>query len=120
MEPSRDEIWKALESVIDPELRRPVTDLDMVREVEIAGGDVLRPAAELDGDAEGRHVPGAAGDRLHGWQWQHEPAVDEAVARVVEAGDAKPPSLDSDRVTDLDVELSCAGVAEQRLGPARP
>ena len=40
MEPSRDEIWKALEQVIDPELRRPVTDLDMVREIAIAGGDV--------------------------------------------------------------------------------
>ena len=40
MEPSRDEILKALENVIDPELRRPVTELDMVREIEIDGGDV--------------------------------------------------------------------------------
>src|SRR6516165_6636870 len=40
MEPSRDEIWKALEQVIDPELRRPVTDLDMVRDVSIEGGVV--------------------------------------------------------------------------------
>src|SRR5438093_5657162 len=40
MEPSRDAILKALENVIDPELRRPVTELDMVREVEIDGGDV--------------------------------------------------------------------------------
>ena len=39
-EPSRDLILKALEGVIDPELRRPVTELDMVREVEIDGGDV--------------------------------------------------------------------------------
>src|SRR5881398_608484 len=31
---------KALERVIDPELRRPVTELDMVRGVEIEGGDV--------------------------------------------------------------------------------
>src|SRR5881227_1141485 len=31
---------KALERVIDPELRKPVTELDMVRAVEIAGGDV--------------------------------------------------------------------------------
>jgi ATP-binding protein involved in chromosome partitioning len=31
---------KALERVIDPELRRPVTELDMVRGVEIDGGDV--------------------------------------------------------------------------------
>jgi ATP-binding protein involved in chromosome partitioning len=39
-EPSRDLIMKALEGVIDPELRRPVTELDMVRAVEIDGGDV--------------------------------------------------------------------------------
>jgi len=40
MDPSRDEILKALEQVIDPELRRPVTELDMVRDVQIDGGDV--------------------------------------------------------------------------------
>jgi ATP-binding protein involved in chromosome partitioning len=40
MEPSRDAILQALERVIDPELRRPVTELDMVRDVEIDGGDV--------------------------------------------------------------------------------
>ena len=40
MEPSRDEIWAALENVIDPELRRPVTDLDMVRSIDVDGGDV--------------------------------------------------------------------------------
>jgi ATP-binding protein involved in chromosome partitioning len=39
-EPSRDEILRALERVIDPELKRPVTELDMVRDVEIDGGDV--------------------------------------------------------------------------------
>ncbi len=36
----RDEVLRALEHVIDPELRKPVTDLDMVRSVEIEGGDV--------------------------------------------------------------------------------
>src|SRR5207248_8270695 len=40
MEPNRDEIMRALEGVIDPELRRPVTELDMVRGIEIEGGDV--------------------------------------------------------------------------------
>jgi ATP-binding protein involved in chromosome partitioning len=40
MEPAREEILKALEQVIDPELRRPVTELDMVRDVRIEGGDV--------------------------------------------------------------------------------
>ena len=39
-EPNRDLILKALERVIDPELRKPVTELDMVRGVEIDGGDV--------------------------------------------------------------------------------
>ncbi|MGZ4352348.1 MAG: P-loop NTPase, partial [Gaiellaceae bacterium] len=40
MEPSRDAIMAALGNVIDPELRKPVTELDMVRAIEIAGGDV--------------------------------------------------------------------------------
>ena len=40
MEPKRDDIMGALDRVIDPELRRPVTELDMVRGVEIDGGDV--------------------------------------------------------------------------------
>jgi ATP-binding protein involved in chromosome partitioning len=33
MRPDRDAILKALENVIDPELRKPVTELDMVRDV---------------------------------------------------------------------------------------
>lgn len=37
---SRDDVLAALERVIDPELGRPVTELDMVRDVEIDGGDV--------------------------------------------------------------------------------
>ncbi len=41
MAPSREEIMRALEGVIDPELRRPVTELDMVRDVRIDGGDVV-------------------------------------------------------------------------------
>ena len=40
MEPLRDEILKALEQVIDPELRRSVVELDMVRDVRIEQGDV--------------------------------------------------------------------------------
>jgi ATP-binding protein involved in chromosome partitioning len=40
MEISRDAVWSALEHVIDPELRRPVTDLDMVRDIRIDGGRV--------------------------------------------------------------------------------
>jgi ATP-binding protein involved in chromosome partitioning len=41
MEPDRDAILKALEQVIDPELKRPVTDLDMVRDVVVEGGHVV-------------------------------------------------------------------------------
>jgi ATP-binding protein involved in chromosome partitioning len=40
MEASREEILKALEQVIDPELKRNVIELDMVRDVRIEGGDV--------------------------------------------------------------------------------
>ena len=36
MPPDRDAILQALESVIDPELRRPVTELDMVRDVVVS------------------------------------------------------------------------------------
>jgi ATP-binding protein involved in chromosome partitioning len=37
---SRDDILTALSRVIDPEIRKPVTELDMVRGIEIDGGDV--------------------------------------------------------------------------------
>jgi ATP-binding protein involved in chromosome partitioning len=38
--PRREDVLGALERVIDPELGRPVTELDMVRDVRIEGGDV--------------------------------------------------------------------------------
>jgi ATP-binding protein involved in chromosome partitioning len=40
MEASREDILKALEQVIDPELKRSVVELDMVRDVRIEGEDV--------------------------------------------------------------------------------
>ncbi len=40
MEPSREAILAALANVIDPELRKPVTELDMVRALTIDGGAV--------------------------------------------------------------------------------
>ncbi|HEY3542060.1 MAG TPA: Mrp/NBP35 family ATP-binding protein [Gaiellaceae bacterium] len=40
MEPSRDAIMAALARVIDPELQRPVTELDMVRDVTVEDGIV--------------------------------------------------------------------------------
>ena len=36
----RDQVLLALERVIKPDLRKPVTDLDMVRDVEIDGASV--------------------------------------------------------------------------------
>ena len=38
--PTREEILKALEAVIDPELKRSVIELDMVRNVELGDGEV--------------------------------------------------------------------------------
>src|SRR5438094_9973268 len=40
MEASREDILKALEQVIDPELKRNVVELDMVRDVRIEGEQV--------------------------------------------------------------------------------
>ena len=39
-QPSREQITEALGKVIDPELKRPVTELDMVREVRVDNGHV--------------------------------------------------------------------------------
>jgi ATP-binding protein involved in chromosome partitioning len=41
MEPSREAIFESLEQVIDPELKRSVVELDMVRDVRVSGGDVV-------------------------------------------------------------------------------
>jgi ATP-binding protein involved in chromosome partitioning len=40
VEPRREDVLTALERVIDPELGRPVTELDMVRDVRVAEGHV--------------------------------------------------------------------------------
>jgi len=39
-QPTREQITEALSKVIDPELKRPVTELDMVREVRVEAGNV--------------------------------------------------------------------------------
>jgi ATP-binding protein involved in chromosome partitioning len=41
VEPRREDVLTALERVIDPELGRPVTELDMVRDVRVEGSDVF-------------------------------------------------------------------------------
>jgi ATP-binding protein involved in chromosome partitioning len=70
MTPDRDEILRALERVIDPELRKPVTELDMVRDVEIDGGAVTVtialtvagcPLRNSFQDQVAEHVGGLAG-----------------------------------------------------------
>jgi ATP-binding protein involved in chromosome partitioning len=40
MQPSREALLEALSRVIDPELRKPVTELDMVRALDVDGGAV--------------------------------------------------------------------------------
>src|SRR3954447_2500375 len=48
--PTREAVLEALSRVIDPELHRPVTELDMVRSIEIEGGRVdVRIALTLAG-----------------------------------------------------------------------
>jgi ATP-binding protein involved in chromosome partitioning len=76
MEPSRDAILAALEAVIDPELQRPVTELDMVRDVAIEDGVVsltivltiagcpLRDSFEKQVDQALTAVPGVRGFSL--------------------------------------------------------
>ncbi|HET7354582.1 MAG TPA: Mrp/NBP35 family ATP-binding protein [Gaiellaceae bacterium] len=76
MDVSRDAVLKALEQVIDPELRRPVTELDMVRDVEIHDGVVaftivltvagcpLRDSFEQQVEQALADVPGVTGVEL--------------------------------------------------------
>src|SRR3954452_17935436 len=44
--PSREEILKALEAVIDPELRRSIVELEMVRSID-AADDLVRVTVSL-------------------------------------------------------------------------
>jgi ATP-binding protein involved in chromosome partitioning len=76
VEPDRDEVLKALGGVIDPELGRPVTELDMVRDLEIHDGVValtivltvagcpLRHSFEEQVERVLAEVPGVTGAEL--------------------------------------------------------
>jgi ATP-binding protein involved in chromosome partitioning len=76
VEPSRDAVVAALSKVIDPELQQPVTELNMVREVEIDDGIVsltivltvagcpLRDSFERQVEAALADVPGVRGFSL--------------------------------------------------------
>src|SRR5262249_30561906 len=76
MEPSVDAIMAALGTVIDPELQRPVTELNMVRDVEVTDGIVsvtvvltvagcpLRHSFEEQVERAFQDVPGVRGFSL--------------------------------------------------------
>jgi ATP-binding protein involved in chromosome partitioning len=76
MEPSRDSILAALATVIDPELQRPVTELDMVRDIVVEDGVVsltivltiagcpLRDSFERQVEQAFANVPGVRGFSL--------------------------------------------------------
>src|SRR5262249_47521990 len=76
MQASRDAILAALGKVIDPELRRPVTELDMVRDVEVTdevvsltivltvAGCPLRESFERQVEEALADVPGVRGFSL--------------------------------------------------------
>jgi ATP-binding protein involved in chromosome partitioning len=76
MSPSRDAVLAALAKVIDPELQQPVTELNMVRDVEIDDGIVsltivltiagcpLRDSFERQVEAAFADVPGVRGFSL--------------------------------------------------------
>ena len=76
MDPSYEAVLKALEQVIDPELRRPVTELDMVRDLELHDGVVaftivltiagcpLRDSFETQVEQALAGVPGVTGVEL--------------------------------------------------------
>ncbi|HEY2353448.1 MAG TPA: Mrp/NBP35 family ATP-binding protein [Gaiellaceae bacterium] len=76
MEASYDQVLKALDKVIDPELRRPVTELDMVRDLELHDGVValtivltiagcpLRDSFETQVEQALSTVPGVTGVEL--------------------------------------------------------
>src|SRR5579862_2874705 len=72
----RDAVLEALSRVIDPELRKPVTELDMVRAIDVDGGDItvtialtvagcpLRNSFQEQVAREVGSVPGVASVRL--------------------------------------------------------
>src|SRR5579864_7656419 len=76
MQPDRTTVLEALEKVIDPELQRPVTELDMVRDVDISDGVVsltivltvagcpLRQSFEQQVEQALADVPGVRGAAL--------------------------------------------------------
>ena len=79
--PTTDQVTKALDGVQDPEIRRPITDLGMVKDIEIAADGAVRVQVWLT----------VAGCPLR-----------EVITREVTAAVGKLPGVSSVRV-DLDV-----------------
>jgi ATP-binding protein involved in chromosome partitioning len=101
--PDRDSIMKALEAVIDPELKRSVVELDMVRGIEIEGGRV--------GVTIALTVPGCP------LRASFEQQVDQALAPIegVEAVDLSFDVMTPDEKAALTTKLR-GGVAERTPG----
>jgi ATP-binding protein involved in chromosome partitioning len=68
--PDRSEIFKALESVIDPELRRSIVELDMVRSIDVGANGVVDVTVSLTtpGCPIRSHFQTAVADAVSGLQ----------------------------------------------------
>src|SRR5215472_17588845 len=40
--PSADQVRRALDAVLDPEIRKPITELGMVKDIDVAAGGAVR------------------------------------------------------------------------------
>jgi ATP-binding protein involved in chromosome partitioning len=142
MAPDRDAILAALEQVIDPELKRPVTDLDMVRDVTVAAdgrvavtialtvaGCPLRQSFQEQVDRSVGAVPGVTGvelsfdvmspeekaalsTRLRGGRAEREISLDPAT-RVIAVASGKGGVGKSSLTVNLAAALDAEG---QRVG----
>jgi len=118
---NRDEVLKALEQVIDPELRRPVTELDMVRGVEIHDGVVaftivltvagcpLRHSFEEQVEQALAQVPGVTGVEL--WFDVMTPEERQALTQKLRGG-----APERDGVVRLPADCRVVAVASGKGG----
>src|SRR5581483_11851988 len=80
----------------------------------------LRRLAEVDNDRERRHLVRALRDRLHDAEREHDAAVDERIAAVVDARDPKRPLAGVDDAAGAQAVDPRRAVADERLVSARP
>jgi ATP-binding protein involved in chromosome partitioning len=120
MAPDRDAILVALERVIDPELKRPVTELEMVRDVTIqtdgsvdvtialtVAGCPLRSSFEEQVAREVGGVPGVSGTRLH----FDVMTADEKAALATRLRGGRP-----ERTVQLDASVRVVAIASGKGG----